>query len=123
MPELHKLMPPLGVLQDRGQKSGPGHGRTPVGRLRQGALAFHVTPEAARGGAIAKVRDGDMMRVDAVTGSVEVLVDAQEWARRTPAEADLSGNHHGVGRELFAPFRAAVGSADAGASIFADAYA
>lgn len=123
MPELHKLMPPLGVLQDRGQKVALVTDGRLSGASGKVLSAIHVTPEAARGGAIAKVRDGDMMRVDAVTGSVEVLVDAQEWARRTPAEADLSGNHHGVGRELFAPFRAAVGSADAGASIFADAYA
>ncbi len=121
MPELHKLMPPLGVLQDRGQKVALVTDGRLSGASGKVLSAIHVTPEAARGGAIAKVRDGDMMRVDAVTGSVEVLVDAEEWARRTPAEADLSGNHHGVGRELFAPFRAAVGAADSGASIFADA--
>ncbi|MEW6257617.1 MAG: phosphogluconate dehydratase [Pseudomonadota bacterium] len=122
MPELHKLMPPLGVLQDRGQKVALVTDGRLSGASGKVLSAIHVTPEAARGGAIAKVRDGDMVRVDAVAGTLEVLVDAQEWARRTPAEADLSGSHHGVGRELFAPFRAAVGSADAGGSIFAGAY-
>ncbi|MEW6124931.1 MAG: phosphogluconate dehydratase [Pseudomonadota bacterium] len=120
MPELHKLMPPLGVLQDRGQKVALVTDGRLSGASGKVLSAIHVTPEAARGGAIAKVRDGDMIRVDAVTGDLEVLVDAHEWARRTPAEADLSANHHGVGRELFAPFRAAVGTADAGGSIFAE---
>jgi len=83
--------------------------------------AIHVTPEAADGGAIALIRDGDIVRVDAVAGRLDVLVDPAEWAGRTPAEADLSGNHFGVGRELFGAFRASVGRADAGAAIFAAA--
>ncbi|WP_127089961.1 phosphogluconate dehydratase [Aquabacter cavernae] len=123
MPELHKLMPPLGVLQDRGQKVALVTDGRLSGASGKVLSAIHVTPEAARGGAIAKVRDGDMIRVDAVTGDLEVLVDAHEWARRVPAAVDLSTSHHGVGRELFAPFRAAVGAADGGATVFAGAFA
>ena len=79
--------------------------------------AIHVTPEAADGGPIALIRDGDPVRVDAPAGRLEVLVDAGEWAAREPATADLSGRGRGVGRELFAPFRAAVGRADEGAAV------
>jgi phosphogluconate dehydratase len=77
-----------------------------------------VTPEAADGGAIAKICNGDMIRLDAVEGRLEVLVDAAEWASRGNATADLSGNDFGVGRELFMPFRAQVNRADEGATIF-----
>ena len=80
--------------------------------------ALHVTPEAASGGAIAKLRDGDVIRLDATAGRLEVLVDAQEFAARAPAEADLASGHFGVGRELFGAFRGQVGRADQGASIF-----
>jgi phosphogluconate dehydratase len=81
--------------------------------------AIQVTPEAADGGAISKIRDGDIIRVDGREGHLTVLVDAAEWAARAPAAADLSGYHAGVGRELFATFRNAVSTADTGASIFA----
>jgi phosphogluconate dehydratase len=78
-----------------------------------------VTPEAASGGAIARVRDGDLIRLDATAGRLEVLVDASEFAARKPAEADLARGHFGAGRELFGAFRGQVGRADQGASIFA----
>ncbi len=68
---------------------------------------------------IALVRDGDIVRVDAVAGRLDVLVDPAVWATRTSARADLAGNTVGVGRELFTAFRATVGRADAGAAIFA----
>ncbi|MEP9378656.1 phosphogluconate dehydratase [Aquabacter sp. CN5-332] len=123
MPELHKLMPPLGVLQDRGQKVALVTDGRMSGASGKVLSAIHVTPEAARGGAIAKIRDGDMVRVDAVVGDLEVLVDPVEWAKRPPATADLSASHSGVGRELFTPFRAAVGAADSGGTIFAEAFA
>jgi phosphogluconate dehydratase len=119
MPELHKLMPPLGVLQDRGFRVALVTDGRMSGASGKVPAAIHVTPEAADGGAIALVRDGDMVRVDAVAGRLDVLVDPAEWAERTPAEADLSGNAFGVGRELFGAFRASVGRADAGAAIFA----
>ena len=119
MPELHKLMPPLGVLQDRGRRVALVTDGRLSGASGKVPAAIHVTPEAADGGAIGLVRDGDMMRVDAVAGRLDMLVDAAEWAGRSPAEADLSGNEVGVGRELFAAFRANVGRADSGAAIFA----
>ncbi len=83
--------------------------------------ALHVTPEAAAGGAIGKIRDGDVVRLDAPKGRLEVLVDPAAWAERGQAEADLSRSHFGVGRELFAAFRGAVSAADEGAAIFAKA--
>ena len=76
----------------------------------------NLTPEAADGGPIARIRDGDVIRLDAVAGPLQVLVDPVEWAARPSATADLSANEWGVGRELFATFRRAVGSAEQGAS-------
>jgi phosphogluconate dehydratase len=118
MPELHKLMPPLGVLQDKGFKVALVTDGRMSGASGKVPAAIHVTPEAAASGAIGKIRDGDIIRVDGRDGTLEALVDPAEWAARTPATADLSANQHGVGRELFAVFRDAVGTADAGASIF-----
>jgi phosphogluconate dehydratase len=77
--------------------------------------AIHVTPEALDGGAIAKIRDGDMIRLDAKEGRLDVLVESGEWDRRSEESADLSGHAQGVGRELFAGFRRDVGPADQGA--------
>ena len=118
MPELHKLMPPLGVLQDRGHRVALVTDGRLSGASGKVPAAIHVTPEATEGGPIAKVRDGDMVRIDAVTGRLDVLVPADEWAAREAATFDLEDSHWGCGRELFAPFRAAVGTADAGATIF-----
>ena len=118
MPELHKLMSPLGVLQDRGQKVALVTDGRLSGASGKVPAAIHVTPEAAEGGAIAKLRDGDRIRVDAVSGLIEVLGDA-DWRSRRPVVADLGSSHVGVGRELFAPFRNHVGPAEAGATIFA----
>ena len=78
--------------------------------------AIHLTPEAAAGGPIAKLRDGDLIRLDAGTGRLEALVDEPEWNSRTAAEPDLSRYAQGAGRELFSNFRAAVTSAEAGAA-------
>ena len=118
MPELHKLMPPLGVLQDRGFKVALLTDGRLSGASGKAPAALHVTPEAASGGAIGKLRDGDVIRLDGLTGRLEVLVDEAEFARRPLAEADLGANHVGVGRELFGALRAHVGRADQGASIF-----
>jgi phosphogluconate dehydratase len=118
MPELHKLMPPLGVLQDRGFRVALVTDGRMSGASGKVPAAIHVTPEAADGGAIAKICNGDMIRLDAVQGRLEVLVDAAEWAARSNATADLSGNDFGVGRELFLPFRSQVNRADQGATIF-----
>jgi phosphogluconate dehydratase len=117
MPELHKLTPTLAVLQDRGFKVALLTDGRMSGASGKVPAAIHVTPEALDDGPIARVRDGDLVRVDATAGRLEVLVDADEWAAREPATADLSGRGRGVGRELFAPFRAAVGRADEGAAV------
>jgi phosphogluconate dehydratase len=77
--------------------------------------AIHVTPEAADGGALAKLRDGDMVCIDAEAGSMDALVDAAEWNAREALQPDLSGNRFGTGRELFGLMRGNVGSAEQGA--------
>jgi phosphogluconate dehydratase len=115
MPELHKLTPPLGICQDRGQKVALITDGRMSGASGKVPGAIHVTPEAACGGPIARVRDGDIIRLDAVAGTLEVLVDPAEFAARLPADPDLSGNEFGTGRELLATFRRAVGPADEGA--------
>jgi phosphogluconate dehydratase len=121
MPELHKLMPPLGVLQDRGRRVALVTDGRLSGASGKVPAAIHVTPEAADGGPIALLCDGDVVRVDAPGGRLDVKVDPAEWAARVPAPADLAAGGVGVGRELFGVFRAAVGRADAGAAIFAAA--
>jgi phosphogluconate dehydratase len=121
MPELHKLMPPLGVLQDRGRRVALVTDGRLSGASGKVPSAIHVTPEAAAGGPIAKIRDGDIIRIDATNGRLEVKASAEDWAARTLAEADLSAAHVGVGRELFGSFRASVGAADEGAAIFSAA--
>ncbi len=118
MPELHKLMPPLGVLQDRGHRVALVTDGRMSGASGKVPAAIHVTPEAADGGAIAKICNGDTIKLDAVSGRLEILVDAAEWAARSTVTADLSGNDAGVGRELFMPFRSQVNRADEGATIF-----
>jgi phosphogluconate dehydratase len=115
MPELHKLMPPLGVLQDRGFAVALVTDGRLSGASGKVPAAIHVTPEAEIGGPIALLRDGDILRVDAVSGALLAQVDL---STREVMVADLSANHAGTGRELFAPFRQAVSRADAGASIF-----
>jgi phosphogluconate dehydratase len=119
MPELHKLMPPLGIMQDRGFKVALVTDGRLSGASGKVPAAIHVTPEAANGGPIAKIRDGDIIRLDAPNGRLEVLVDEAEWAARANEDYDLSGSHTGIGRDLFAAFRATVCRADQGASIFA----
>ncbi|CDZ31670.1 Phosphogluconate dehydratase [Neorhizobium galegae bv. officinalis] len=119
MPELHRLTPPLGVLQDRGFKVALVTDGRMSGASGKVPAAIHITPEASDGGPIAKIKDGDMIRLDAVAGTLEVLVDAAEFEARTAVVVDLSDNEFGMGRELFAPFRRHVGTADMGASVFA----
>ena len=116
MPELHKLTPPLGVLQDRGQRVALVTDGRMSGASGKVPAAIHVTPEAADGGPIARIQNGDIIRLDAVTGGLNVLVPAIEWEARLPMTADLSANEFGVGRDLFANFRRVVGPADEGAS-------
>lgn len=103
MPELHRLTPPLGVLQDRGFKVALVTDGRMSGASGKVPAAIHVTPEASDCGPISLIRDGDIIRLDAISGTLEVLVSAAELAKREPARADLSGNEWGMGRELFAP--------------------
>ncbi|MCP8896841.1 phosphogluconate dehydratase [Shinella daejeonensis] len=117
MPELHQLTTVLGILQDRGQHVALLTDGRMSGASGKVPCAIHVTPEAADDGPIGRIRDGDIIRLDAVRGTIEVLVDAGEFAARPKAAADLSGNETGMGRELFAPFRAIAGPADQGASV------
>lgn len=115
MPELHKLTPTLGILQDRGQKVALVTDGRMSGASGKVPSAIHVTPEAAAGGAIARIEDGDVLRLDTVAGTLDVLVDEAAFAARIPATADLAANGFGTGRELFATFRRVVGPADEGA--------
>ena len=118
MPELHKLTPPLGVLQGRGfQVALVTDGRM-SGASGKVPAAIHVSPEALAGGPLAKLRDGDIVRLDAVAGTLEARVDAATWAGRTDAEltvAQAEVNGQGLGRELFAGLRKNVLSAEEGA--------
>ena len=114
MPELHSLAPLLGMLQNQGRKVALVTDGRLSGASGKIPAAIHVTPEAARGGAIGKVRDGDIVRLDSEAGTLEVLVDAAEFAAREVA-ANTSPALHDLGRHLFANSRALVGPADQGA--------
>ena len=116
MPELHKLTPPLSVLQDKGYKVALVTDGRMSGASGKVPAAIHLTPEALDGGAIGKIRDGDMIRLDAEAGVLEINVDADELhARQTPPR-DLAGDRWGAGRELFQGARALVCGAEEGAS-------
>jgi phosphogluconate dehydratase len=115
MPELHSLTPMLSVLQDRGLKVALVTDGRMSGASGKVPAAIHVAPEAAMGGPLARLRDGDIVRLDAVAGTLSVLADG--FDTREPVVADLSGNTHGIGRELFETFRRTVGNATEGASV------
>ncbi|MER0239712.1 phosphogluconate dehydratase [Fulvimarina sp. MAC8] len=119
MPELHKLTPLLGILQDRGHKVALVTDGRMSGASGKVPAAIHVTPEAKAGGPISKLKEGDVVKLDAEAGTLEVRVDTAEFEAREPFTMDLSAYEHGIGRELFAPFRAMVGAADEGAGVFA----
>ncbi|MFM6990857.1 MAG: dihydroxy-acid dehydratase, partial [Rhodoferax sp.] len=118
MPELHKLTPPLAVLQGRGYKVALVTDGRMSGASGKIPAAIHVSPEAKAGGPLAKVRDGDLIRLDAVAGSLQVLVPDAEWAVRPLAvmpPAQIEGNGFGMGRELFAGMRRNALTAEEGA--------
>lgn len=115
MPELHKLTPPLGVLQDKGYKVALVTDGRMSGASGKVPAAIHVTPEAVDGGNIARIKTGDLLLVDGDTGKLEVLVDAAEFAARVPATADLSANFYGMGREMFGALRQQMTGAEQGA--------
>ncbi|MDQ0009362.1 phosphogluconate dehydratase [Luteibacter jiangsuensis] len=118
MPELHKLTPTLSLLQDRGYRVALVTDGRMSGASGRVPAAIHVTPEAEAGGPIARIRTGDLVRVDAVNGTLQVLVDADEWNSRVPDHVDLAVHHTGMGRELFAMFRQSAVTADLGAGVF-----
>jgi len=115
MPELHKLTPTLSVLQDRGQRVALLTDGRMSGASGKVLAAIHVSPEAVCDGPLAKLRDGDAIRIDAEAGLMRADVPQSEWNAREAASVDRSGNAHGVGRELFGLMRANVGSAEEGA--------
>ena len=118
MPELHKLTTVLGVLQDRGHHVALVTDGRMSGASGKVPAAIHVTPEALEGGVIGLIRDGDIVRLDAEAGLLQVLVTDEELKSRTCIVPDLSGNDHGFGRELFAGFRQMASRADHGATVF-----
>ena len=118
MPELHKLTPPLAVLQGKGYRVALVTDGRMSGASGKVPAAIHVSPEASNGGPLAKVRDGDRVRLDAVTGTLQVLCTEQEWNARplaTMPDALRRANGRGWGRELFAGFRTHANSAEEGA--------
>jgi len=120
MPELHSLTPVLGVLQDKGFKVALVTDGRMSGASGKVPAAIHVTPEAAMGGVLANVRDGDVIRLNGHTGELEILVDPPELSARAAAPTPPAG--FGYGRELFGWMRRAAGPAEAGAcALFGDA--
>jgi len=121
MPELHKLTPTLGVLQDRGQRVALLTDGRMSGASGKVLAAIHVSPEAICGGAIAKLRDGDVIAIDTEAGTMDVHLDAETLKTREAATFDLVANRSGLGRELFGNLRGLVGTAEQGAcALFTD---
>ncbi len=117
MPELHKLTPTLGLLQDRGLKVALVTDGRMSGASGKVPAAIHVTPEAAEGGTLARIRDGDVIRLDPRTGTLAVIANAADLAARAPMAPDLSPNQYGNGRELFRMFRMNAQPAEMGAGV------
>jgi len=115
MPELHSLTPTLSVLQDRGLRVALVTDGRMSGASGKVPAAIHVSPEAAVGGPLARLRDGDIVRLDAEAGTLTALVP--DFDARAPATADLSANGWGMGRELFDAFRRSVGNSTEGAGV------
>jgi len=118
MPELHALTPALANLQDAGRKVALVTDGRMSGASGKVPAAIHVSPEVLAGGALGKVRDGDLIRLDAEAGTLTALVPEAEWNAREIAAGDLSANIVGMGRELFGVFRQTVSEAEQGAATF-----
>ena len=117
MPELHQLTPALTSLQSKGFKVALVTDGRMSGASGAVPAAIHVTPECLNGGPLAKVRDGDILRLDSLAGTLDAHVSAAVWEQRTNAESDVSGNGYGVGRELFKLFRAHAAGAEQGGGV------
>ncbi|AZG73434.1 phosphogluconate dehydratase [Shewanella livingstonensis] len=115
MPELHKLTPYLGTLQDKGFKVALVTDGRMSGASGKVPAAIHLTPEALDGGLIAKVENGDVIRVDATTGELTLFVDEKTLASRTAGLVDLHHSSYGMGRELFGALRRSLSSPETGA--------
>ncbi|AHG19877.1 phosphogluconate dehydratase [Chania multitudinisentens RB-25] len=115
MPELHKLMPPLGVLMDRGFKVALVTDGRLSGASGKVPAAIHVTPEACAGGVLAKVQNGDVIRINNHTGELQLRVDTAELAQRAAYQPELNADHIGCGRELFSALRSQLSGAEQGA--------
>ncbi|MBC7573498.1 MAG: dihydroxy-acid dehydratase, partial [Herminiimonas sp.] len=118
MPELHALTPALGSLQDAGRHVALVTDGRMSGASGKVPAAIHVSPEVLAGGPLGRVRSGDLIRLDANAGVLQALVPEAEWAARTMLPVDISGGHTGMGRELFAMFRAHTSAAEEGATTF-----
>jgi phosphogluconate dehydratase len=119
MPELHALTPALANLQDAGRHVALVTDGRMSGASGKVPAAIHVSPEILAGGPLGLVRDGDIIRLDATTGTLQALVPSEVWHARRMATADLSSSHIGMGRELFSMFRHSVSEAEQGATTFA----
>jgi phosphogluconate dehydratase len=117
MPELHKLTPALGVLSDKGYKVALVTDGRMSGASGKIPAAIHVSPECLAGGPLAKLRNGDIVCLDALSGKLEALVAAADWNERVPAQPDVSDTEHGWGRELFSLFRRHARAAEEGGSV------
>ncbi|TBN43628.1 phosphogluconate dehydratase [Paracoccus subflavus] len=115
MPELHSLTPILAVLQDRGLRVALVTDGRMSGASGKVPAAIHISPEASSGGPLARLRDGDPVRLDAVRGTIDCL--APDFETRPAAAYDPSASSEGMGRELFAAFRAVAGPASEGAGV------
>lgn len=118
MPELHKLTPPLSVLQDKGYKVALVTDGRMSGASGKVPAAIHVSPEAKEGGALARVKEGDVIRLDALAGTLELKLSAAELDARPLTKGEFSQNEFGVGRELFAHMRQMVSAPEEGATVF-----
>ena len=117
LPELHKLLPYLGVLQDRGYKVALVTDGRMSGASGKVPAAIHICPEAADGGALARLRDGDLIQLDAGRGDLQLVIDEHEWQNRV-AVPHQQPVRRGWGRELFAFMRAEASPAEQGGSVF-----
>jgi phosphogluconate dehydratase len=117
MPELHGLTPALASLQSKGHRVALVTDGRMSGASGTVPAAIHLTPEVASGGPLGKVRDGDVIRLDSIKGTLEALVPEEAWSRRPIATADLSANAFGTGRELFRAFRMNAAPAEEGGGI------
>jgi phosphogluconate dehydratase len=117
MPELHGLTPALASLQNKGHRVALVTDGRMSGASGAVPAAIHLTPEVVSGGPLGKVRDGDIIRLDSLKGTLEALVPQESWGSRPIATADLSANGHGMGRELFRAFRMHAAAAEEGGGI------